>query len=65
MEANESGSDPLRTQPLSQDLRAYVMRLMQKERNHPGGLPTNPEVPAAPQIEWRRSKFMPPSAEGG
>lgn len=32
------GCNPTVTQPVTVDLRSYVMRLMEKERKHPGGI---------------------------
>lgn len=64
MEANQSAPDPLRTQPLSQDLRAYVMRLLHKERSYPGGLARSPASDPGPHLERRREKFNPPPEAG-
>ena len=59
-ESKGRGSNPTTTQPVTVDLRSFVMRLMEKERKHPGGL-IPPSTDNIGTLACRQPKNHPPN----
>jgi hypothetical protein len=45
------------TQPVRINLRSYVMRMLEKERLHPDGIPSTSCEDSPDSLTWRKENF--------